>query len=207
MRRTPLPPIFLKVWASSHGQPWHGLPNALRKTLENENRFLTPEFNAVSGQRINEDVVAVIKNDMDSRSVRQIHIIIMGGNNIRSRGHATEVIPFFRSIIEYATNISGCFVVIVGLLPSPKTDIDSKKRFENASSLLKQLTFRYSQKSSFLNAAKFFLKELSEENSNVRGKVNETFFKDGIHLNNDGSEKLAKELRKHLVSLPNRKLR
>ena len=199
------PPIFLKLWCSSHGKPWHGLPEALSKSMHDVGRFSEPIFDSVSGREINDEVVALIRTDMSSRSGRQVHIIIMGGNNIRSKGHPTFIIPHFRSILEHSDSIKGCFVLVVGLLPSPKTDNFSKSQFISANTLLKKLTFRFLLTSSFLNVAKHFVKEVNEGKKGSK-EPNPIFFKkDGIHLSYDGSLKLAKLLQVALISIPNSK--
>ena len=198
-------PIFVKVWASSHGCPWHGLPKALNDKMKEHPKFQSPSYDAVSGRKINDDVVASIKSDMNSRSGNQVHVIFLGGNNIRKRGKPADIIPFFRSILEHAKPIPGCYVCILSLLPSPGTDGISKKQFGTATTMLKKLSQRYLDTCSFLNISKVVLvKDVTINGRNNCGIIDHSFYKPGgIHLNSIGSGRIAQMICTRLISIPN----
>ena len=199
-------PIFVKIWSSSHGCPWHGLPQALNDQMKEHPKFQPPRFDAVSGRRICDDVVASIKTDMNSRSGNQVHVIFLGGNNIRKRGKPADIIPFFRSILEYAKVIPGCYVCILGLLPSPGTDDFSKEQFGKATTMLKKLSQRYLDSCSFLNISRIVLvKDVTINGRNNCGVIDRSFYKPGgIHLNSIGSGRIAQAICTRLISIPNK---
>ena len=198
-------PIFVKVWSSSHGCPWHGLPKALNDCMKEHPKFAPPVFDAESGRKITDDVVASIKTDMSSRSGNQVHVIFLGSNNIRRRGKPEDIIPYFRSILERAKDIPGCFVCILGLLPSPATDDFSKKQFGMATTLLKKLSQRYPESCSFVHIFRVVLKDVTINGRNNCGVIDHSFYKPGgIHLNSIGSGRIARTICTRLISIPNK---
>ena len=79
MRRKPHAPIPLKIYASSHGCDWHGLPKALKNQLKDQRRFAPPVFNAKGGRKIAEDIVQKIIFDMNSgKALPQCIWLILG---------------------------------------------------------------------------------------------------------------------------------
>ena len=198
------PPIFIKLWGSSHGTPRHHLPQVLNEFMDGYVRFHRPVYDAVGGRKLNHDVVTTIERDMSSRFEKQVHILFLGGNNLRKKGDPEHLILYFRAILEHAYAIPGCFVVLVSLLPSPKTDHISKKRFEMASSMLKKLSFEFEETCSFLNISRVFLKEVTFE-GRKKHSINRLYYKpDGIHMNCIGAGRVAQMICDHVNSIPNK---
>ena len=198
------PPIFLKIWSSSHGTTQHHLPQVLNEFMEGYVRFATPVYDAVVGRNLNHDVVTTIETDMSSRSEKQVHVLFLGGNNIHKKGDPEHLILYFRALLEHAYAIPGCFVCMVSLLPCPKTDHSCKLWFEMASSLLKKLSFEFPQKCSFLNISRVFTKEETFEGRKKR-VINCLYYKpDGIHLNCIGAGRVAQMICDHVNSIPNK---
>jgi lysophospholipase L1-like esterase len=83
-------------------------------------------------------------------------------------------------------------VILVGLLPCLEHELVTKELFKKASNGLREL----SQKNwncYFIPIAKSFING---------GKINEKYFRDGVHLTPEGSQMYADVLCKRLVSLP-----
>jgi hypothetical protein len=83
-------------------------------------------------------------------------------------------------------------VIIVGLLPCPQHEAVTKELFKKASNGLHGLSRSY-RNCYFIPIAKSFI---------TGGKIDDNFFRDGVHLTLEGSRIYSDVLCKRLFSLP-----
>jgi lysophospholipase L1-like esterase len=187
-------PIALKITASSHGTVYHGLPEVFSDIMKDQSRYQAPVFDAKGGRKIDSGIVDVIKEAMTSRSgTPQVHVLILGTNNIR-RGESPQlVLHYFSQVIQHCVTIPKAHVVLVSLLPSPQTDTTTKALFREANKMLAGLAKEDPSKASFLNIATFFT---------IRGNIKEELFGDGIHFTPQGATLYSRKLANHLRKLP-----
>lgn len=186
--------IRLKLWGSSHLTRRHHLPQEVENLLSNLSRFHYPAFDARGGRIIDSGLVESIKNDMSLRdNSPQVHVIILGSNNIRDGWRPKRILTLFREVIEHCGKLRKCHLVICGILSSVRCDSEQRKRFQTTTAMLKQLSKEHLGHSSFLNIGKTFT---------VNGSFCQELFQDNIHLNVSGASKLAKVLVNHLQRLP-----
>jgi lysophospholipase L1-like esterase len=188
--------ISLNIWASSHASEHHGLPELLSDIMNDQSRYQAPVFDAKGGRKIDSGIVEVIKDDMTNRSGNpQVHVIILGTNNIRKGETPQLVFDYFSQIFQHCAGIPKAHVVFVGLLPSPKTDTTTKALFRETSKMLLDLTKSVPSKASFLNMATFFTRR--------GGQTIPKFYNDGIHFSLLGAKRYSEILWNHLRKLPN----
>ena len=98
--------------------------------MANCESFYTPIIDAESGRCIEDEMVSFITADMDrlaNLNRKQIQIIILGTNDLRKKNvKAGQIIHYFRQILQKASFLKDCLVVLSGLIPSPKTDYYTK---------------------------------------------------------------------------------
>ena len=174
--------ISVFLWSDSHGAVHHHLPQFFDEKLRRSKYYSLPQINAFSGKELTAQIKERIVRNMDSF---QVHILLIGSNNIRRKGD-NQLLPRFQSIVQHASTLEKCHVVLCGFFPSPRTDKYSRDRFFEASNQLKTLSRAFPHHTSFLGLQKGFT-----FNGEIR---NELFHGDGIHLNEDGAERLAELL-------------
>jgi lysophospholipase L1-like esterase len=151
-------------------------------------------FDAKSGRKIDSGIVDSIKEDMTSWSgTPQVHVLILGTNNIRREESPQLFLHYFSQVIQHCATIPKAHVVLVGLLPSPQTDTTTKALFREASKMLAGLVKQDPSKASFLNIATFFTS---------RGNISEELFDGGIHFSPQGATLYSRKLANHLRKLP-----
>ena len=182
--------FFIKVWGDSHC--CHDFPKVIKVHLGQTKYFHWPSINAWGGRRFNDAAVADITANMDiqGRLDRpQVHVLMLGSNNIRNQND-NQLSTRFEAVVQHAGGINNCHVVLCNYFPSPESDEHSKVRFIEASNSIKSLNQAFPNHTSFLNLAKGFTSF---------GEI-ENFYRDGIHLNRDGVERLVGLLKPHLYS-------
>ena len=200
-RKPPLPPVSVTIWASSHGQEWHGLPDALKKWFVEQDRtnFQPLIFHAKSGGIIHSSIVHKVRKALRrSSGAAQCHVLILGSNNLRNEWKPEEISAQFKKILEFSAGIPLAHVVVCGILPSPETesDADTTKAYRDTTRLLKDLTTRYSR-CSFLDIPDYFTdnRVVKESLYGVkRGRVD-------IHFSHEGAKLYAKVLGGHIAFL------
>ena len=103
------------------------------------------------------------------------------------RGKAEDIIPPVAKVVQECACLGpDRQLVVCSLLPSLRTDSDSKERFTQARTLLKNLLRQYPHNSSFLDLSNSFA---------IDGIVNEELYDyDGIHLCPGGAGVLAHKI-------------
>ena len=179
--------IYLKNWSSSHGTPGPNDERHLRELIENEFegslRFLRPVMNAVGGRRLTHGVINMILQDAHSRAGPQIHVILLGDNNLRDGMESVDsFIEKCHHLVQGFSQLQKCQLVLVSILPCPKT----KEKFLEANSRLRRIAIRNADYVSYLDLEKtrFF----------INGDINESLFYDKIHLKNAGAKILAENI-------------
>jgi len=190
--------IRLKVWGSSHACDHHFLPSRLKETFFGSEKYEEPVFHASSGLKITKELVKIIQNDMsENQNYSQIHIILLGGNNIREGWKPASVAQLLEQIILASKNAPNSLVILCGLIPSPKTEYKTKDSFILTDKLIIKLAKKFEQNSSFFNSAKVLTHQ---------GKVKMDCFADGIHLNRFGAKHFTTCLTNHILKIPNVKV-
>ena len=142
-----------------------------------------------------------LSDDINKRSsFSQVHVLILGDNNIRWGGQLPkEIVPHFRQVADFVMKTPNAHLVIVSLLPSPETDTETKPLFRRADKLLHDLAKEHHPFCSYLDITCTFT---------TRGYTllwQLCMYEDGIHLSagqKGGANTLAKCLRNHLMTLP-----
>ena len=137
----------------------------------------------------------------------QIHIIILGDNNLRPNRANSEkcadTIKYFEQLVKNFSNFSNCRLVLCSTIPSPLTDNRSSQKFKEMNQLLKDLAKTEESRVSFLNFNKYFLFEGEIRTIvEVNGQEGYLFSRDGIHLSPIGAKLLSVRLLEFLRLLP-----
>ena len=190
----PAEKIRLVDWTSSHGKPHHPFQNEMRHVLSHQARYdQTPIFNFQS--KISESLVEEILEDVHAWSGQpQVHVLIVGGNNLREGQEAPEVVKLFTRLLKATSTVKRCFVIVVSFIPDCISDQACKARFIEASKYLRKQCNKFKGTCSLVNSQKIFLShgEL----------IKDMYVNDGVHLSVAGSKALAKVIGKTLSYVP-----
>ena len=182
-------------WTSSHGQPYHPYQNEMREILSHQTRYVqTPIFNA-GRSKIRQSLVDEILEDVHAWSGQpQVHVIIVGANNLREGQEAPEVVQHFTRLLKATSTVKRCFVIVVSFIPDCISDQACKARFIEASKYLRKACNKFKGTCSLVNSQKIFLShgEL----------IKDMYVNDGVHLSVAGSKALAKVIGKTLSYVP-----
>ena len=205
-KKKKFPLIKVKCVGSSHFTERHGLPRHLTSYMESDqnSRYVrNVDFDGVGGRLMDINMVELVKEKMDVSVAREepcVIVLMIGSNNIRRRGLATDIFHYFEQLVMYASKLQRIHLILCGMLPSPETDEFSKENFQEASRMLQDLSKSNSTKVSFLNVA-----ELFTYNKEIKNHL----YSDGIHLTtgvDGGAHLLAKHIFIMLKSLAKSKL-
>ena len=204
-KTTSFPKIRLKVVGSSHTTKKHGVPQILDTLLLKLPRYKKAEHNSKGGREVSNAIIDSIIYDIDASVARDepfVLVLCLGTNNIRKRGQAGDIMPFFERLINHVSSLQRIHIFICGLLPCPEYDnTTSFINFSQASSLLRKLCTDNPMKASFINLAEVFT---------TNGVIDTKFFQDGTHLSktgkNNGAEMFAKTIFNHLQKLAKAKI-
>lgn len=190
-------PFKVKIWTSSHGLESHHFPQSLETVFQESSKLKQIQIDAKGGRQINEEFVAEYLKDF--RKVKelgepQITVLLMGDNNIRkfAKKGAFKVFKFTKEIIK--AHEGTCHpLLVLGLMPSPKTHHSTISIAEYLDDILQETIFKLHKDSSgrffaFVCTTSFF--------TNQDGFIlNKKYFsRDGIHLNKDGALALASNI-------------
>ena len=109
----------------------------------NNTFFTEANFDAVGGRKIDKHLVEKIINDMKKVNfLNKTLVLIIGSNNIRKKGKASDIIVYFEELLKFVNFLKNFRVVVCGIIPSIP-DARSKKNFCEASKLLKNMCLMY----------------------------------------------------------------
>ena len=165
--------ISLSIWASSHGCAHHHLPAAVQSYLEGQSRYEKPTFDAMGGRKINSAIIIKIVEDRNQkRGSCQVHVVILGSNNLRRGQKPQEVMSHFVSLFDQIKDVKDLHIVASGVFPSPETEPGTKKSFNLFNVMLRKFCSQCPFFSYFNAVRKFFntdlLTLLKVQNSNVQ---------------------------------------
>ena len=190
-------PFAVKIWTSSHGLARHYFPQSLAKLFEPNTEIQYPAIDAKGGRTMNDDFVANYISEFDQIRDSEdptISVILLGDNDIRqyAKRGAFKLFGNTQKIIETHKNTNHPLLVL-GLMPSPKTHAQTCSIAEYLDDILQQeitklhctkegRRFAFVCTTSFFTDADGFL--LNQE----------YFMRDQIHLNRAGALSLAKNI-------------
>ena len=156
-------------------------------------------MDAVSGRRLTGDVVdEMVAFAKRKEPENQVHLMGLGDNNLRHlREDPKEFLRLIEALVVGMSEIPNCHLVLIGLLPSRENNDFCKETFIAVNEAFKKFANEkyWPENVSYLNIAKGFM---------FRGRVDESLYRDGVHMNPKGSAVYAKMIRNHLKKLPNR---
>ena len=182
-------------WTSSHGQPYHPYQNEMREILSHQTRYVqTPIFNA-GRSKIRQSLVDEILEDVHAWSGQpQVHVLVVGANNLREGQEAPEVVQHFTRLLKATSTVKRCYVIVVSFIPDCKSDQACKARFIEASKYLRKECNKFRGTCSLVNSQKIFLNH---------GELNKDMYVDDkVHLSVAGSRALAEVISKNLMKIP-----
>ena len=99
--------------------------------------------------------------------------------------------------MNHTTIVENLHIMIVGLIPRPKTDEDTKSLFFKANRLLNNLCEQNKQKCTFVNVSKVLCENGEILNQFYAGREGNE-----VHLNLDGARVLAKRIFSFVKNIP-----
>ena len=122
----------------------------------------------------------------------QIHILIMGDNNLRwFQNEPEEILNIYTNFLNQARQIPKSHVIISTLMPSIENQ-------ENCDPIFKQFD---KDLKTFLDP-KYELLDLSKSLRSKAGTIKEHLYRDEVHLNTHGGEILATQIFNKVRPLP-----
>ena len=181
--------INVTIWTSSHGK------GDFRKKIKEvfENSKFEPIVKAKGGLWMSFNLAKAILKDMELKRRPQIHIIILGDNNLRGeRMEKEDVMKIFRFFIARARKIPKSRVILSSLIPSVEHNEKNNEIFNNFDEELAKIL---DKKYEYLN--------LRKSMRSKTGEIKEKLFKsDGVHLNEDGNDVLSKQIYNKVDRMP-----
>ena len=74
--------------------------------------FSQSVMDCVGGRKLGDDVVWSINQSICSRPGNNIYILILGSNNIRSKGQAKDIKPFFEQVLQHASGFKNTHIAL-----------------------------------------------------------------------------------------------
>ena len=197
--------ISVNFETDSHGKPHRHLPRHVNSSVTDKRFTIPASFNYSS--KITLAVVERILEDVNTRwNQPQVIVTILGGNNLRNPGLNPPndqtphgVAELFRNLLEGCSKVPKCWVIIVGLIPDAGNQ-ECKDRFIEAGRHLRNISKGFKSMCSYLDPRGVFFK-----NGNILNElydINDGYH--GVHLNSLGAEVLAKNIHKHMKTIPNK---
>ena len=114
--------ILCTVHGSSHCMPYHYLPGHLDEIWEYQQRFAPVIYYAGKGRSITPPLVHELAATINRQAPRrQLHILMLGDNNMRNgMWSPEEVLGFYTDLLERVKDVKHCQIVLCSILPSPK---------------------------------------------------------------------------------------
>ena len=182
-------------WGASHFTHHRLFPQNFENLLHDSN--IHPIIFAKGGALLNRTIVDEIKQELkQTEGRRQIHIICLGGNNIRRNTDVWSVeglASFFEELTIFASDVRGATLILVGMIPSPAFDHISRETFQAMNLKLKKICAQSNDVATYFSAAKLFSPD---------GRIRQHLYQaDGIHLTEMGTRILANGLKERLLDL------
>ncbi len=193
-------PVDVVIWTSSHGTPFHHLPQELEKIYSKNVRmkaFLNkPLFNAKPGRLMNSQFMFEFTHDFEriDPSTTRLSIILMGDNDLRSLGidGCSRVFNNSKKLISLHES-SHHALLLMGLLPSPGTHLQTSGFADYCDFRVKKEVEKAHEKGDpeklgFVRTSVFF----NDREGHIKHKIH--FCLDGVHLKPEGARCLARNL-------------
>ena len=123
----------------------------------------------------------------------QVVIFMFGDNDVRKGGIPEDILSDFVEALDQLTAIPYCRVVLCSLVPSYGRYDETKEEFKRLNNHLRILC-NGNPKATFCD----FTRQLFKDRLTLDGSL----YHDDVHLNDRGSEIVAKAIFTHLVKLP-----
>lgn len=183
--------VPVTLWGSSHLTPRH-FPDFCKDIIKNIPRFQDPVYHAKGGLKLSPDVVTEIQNTIFSqRNDPQVHVIILGCNNIRNYQTVEGVLHLFSRIVNFAKNIPDCILILSSLFTSPDYFCWTASAFNEMNQSLRGFAHR--------NSHFCFYMDFS---SKLNRQTDTPFFKDAVHLSRTGAKLFASCIRRSIAKIP-----
>ena len=190
--------VMVTVWGDSHVGKFHHLPEEFTDQLASLSKFSIPKFNAKGGAKIDFSLVQDILSCIKAKSGQpQIHILLIGGNNITQKQESHQICELFEQVLSEASCHQFCFIVLGSIVPRPKVSDKFLNDFQVTSNLLHLTAKKFPSTSSFFDIDRL----LNAKNPQL---LETLYHPDKVHLNPIGASLLAQGLRRHLSRVPNK---
>ena len=167
------------IWSSSHCAPKRKFPVYFQNLFLNQNRFNTPIINAIGGQRLTSSLTdKIVDSIRNSENTQDIHVLILGDNDLRHETTIKSIIENFEKITEYASFKPNCVIIVCSLIHGKLFDKQLKDKFFKLDRKLRILSNSKPEYVRFVNLRQHLDKETS-------------FANDCVHLNAFGTKRLA----------------
>lgn len=209
--------IAVKLYGDSHLCENHFFPAEFEPQLYASGRFLKPDYFARGGATIGPNVLVALRREL-REAKPTIHIIAIGGNNLRRGMRAGRIEEARQTIrdtveqcvqaIEEANQRFGTqyhHALVCSIIPSPEHTPEEKQVFMASNQELLALTRSHESTTTYVNFDRFL--RLRNKAPNM-----DYFSRDQIHLNQQGAKKVVELLmgvltsvRRNQVGLPPRR--
>ena len=195
-----MPPAFcaakLVLFGSSHGTQWHHLPGHIQTALQT----LSPKFSGVlqnhsqGGASLTDQRMALFREllaKLGNEAGVRVVVFLLGGNDLREGDEPDVVVAKFAQLIEFAAQFLNLKLVISAIVPQQhQSDLD-RSRFMKCTHELRSLCKLHPQ-ATFFNLVRGLL---------YMGEPREEYWEDAIHLNRQGAQVVANQLKEVLRCL------
>ena len=179
------------IWSSSHCAQKRKFPIYLQNLWSSQDKFESPVINATGGQRLTATLTSQIVDSIKSSENKpNVHVLILGDNDLRYGESVKTLIERFEQIIEQASSVSNCFVIICSLIHGRIFERCVKTEFFKLDRKLKILCQTKPRYARFVNLKQHLDKETS-------------YASDCVHLNVSGTKNLAETVFQAIWHAPN----
>ena len=208
------PPIRIVLWGDSHLCSNHFFPQEFDAILSGPTSRFDPNNvinNSVGGKRFDENFISQFQTFLSGQdsSFFHIHVIFLGGNNIRAAIRApgarvSETIDFLveghAQLLSAVAQTAKTKAVLVAPLPS--LNVGHEIHFESLSSRLKVLA---GQNNAGFADTRFSLAKMEglHENGLANRIPIREYFRDDVHLTASGARILASRVFNVMNAIPN----
>jgi hypothetical protein len=171
--------------------PKRDFPKYIEEHFLLQDRFEVPRIIAKGGQKLTsiltEKIVENIE-DSDPKS-SNVHVLILGDNDLRSNFEIKGIIQRFEQIVETASKFPNCYLVISSLIHGISFDKSRKEKFFQLDKKLRLLVKAHSSFCRILNLRDKLIRDLH-------------YVSDCVHLNKIGARVLADSVFNSIRCIP-----
>ena len=190
--------IAIQGFGTSHFHEIHHFDQCFEELFENNPKYRKPEVYGYRGAKINDNIVNHIINKININvPQRQVAILCFGGNNITDGQRPEDFFRHFERLVNHANVVENLHIMIVGLIPRPKTDEHTKSLFFKTNRLLNTLCEENKPKCTFVNVSKVLCENGEILTEFYAGRENNQ-----VHLNIHGARVLAKRIFNMVKNIP-----